>query len=98
MRLFLRDQVLEFMEALLHLIETLLKRARSHRSVPMPGYTHYQPEAHNLGHFPFLRRRVKGCPKVPMVLPLQQESLGRSSGLRHLFSSRSPADRQTPRL
>jgi argininosuccinate lyase len=42
-RLFLRDQVLEFMEALLHLIETLLKRAGSHRSVVMPGYTHYQP-------------------------------------------------------
>jgi argininosuccinate lyase len=43
MRLFLRDQVLEFMEALLHLIEALMKRARSHRSVLMPGYTHYHP-------------------------------------------------------
>jgi argininosuccinate lyase len=51
MRLFLQDQALEFMEGLIGLIEALLKRAGSHRSILMPGYTHYQPAmATTFGH------------------------------------------------
>jgi argininosuccinate lyase len=42
MRLYLRDQVLEFIEGLVCLIETLLTRADEHRLTIMPGYTHHQ--------------------------------------------------------
>jgi argininosuccinate lyase len=42
MRLFLRDQVLEFVEGLIFLMEVLLQRAEEHRSTVMPGYTHHQ--------------------------------------------------------
>jgi argininosuccinate lyase len=42
MRLYLRDQVLEFAEGLISLIETLLKRGEEYRSTLMPGYTHHQ--------------------------------------------------------
>ncbi len=42
MRLFLRDQVLEFIEGLIRLIEILLQRADEHRLTIMPGYTHHQ--------------------------------------------------------
>src|SRR4030043_711619 len=39
MRLYLRDQGLEFIEGLIFLIELLLKRAEKHRLTIMPGYT-----------------------------------------------------------
>jgi argininosuccinate lyase len=42
MRLYLRDQVLEFVEGLVSLMESLLQRAEEHRSTIMPGYTHHQ--------------------------------------------------------
>lgn len=42
MRLYLRDQVLSFVEGLIYLMEALLKRAEEHRSTIMPGYTHHQ--------------------------------------------------------
>jgi argininosuccinate lyase len=42
MRLYLRDQVLEFVEGLISLIESLLKRAEEHRLTIMSGYTHHQ--------------------------------------------------------
>jgi argininosuccinate lyase len=42
MRLYLRDQVLEFVEGLIFLMEALLQRAEEHRSTIMPGYTHHQ--------------------------------------------------------
>jgi len=42
MRLYLRDQVLEFVEGLIFLMESLLQRAEEHRSTIMPGYTHHQ--------------------------------------------------------
>ena len=42
MRLYLRDQVLEFVEGLIFLMEALLQRAEEHRSTVMPGYTHHQ--------------------------------------------------------
>jgi argininosuccinate lyase len=42
MRLYLRDQVLEFVEGLIFLIESLLLKAEEHRSTVMPGYTHHQ--------------------------------------------------------
>jgi argininosuccinate lyase len=42
MRLYLRDQILEFVEGLLHLIGILLQRGAEHRSALMPGYTHHQ--------------------------------------------------------
>jgi argininosuccinate lyase len=42
MRLYLRDQVLEFVEGLVCLMDTLLQRAEEHRLTIMPGYTHHQ--------------------------------------------------------
>jgi argininosuccinate lyase len=42
MRLYLRDEVLGFIEGLNALIESLLKRAEEHRLTIMPGYTHHQ--------------------------------------------------------
>ena len=42
MRLYLRDQTLEFVEGLVFLIESLLQRAEEHRATAMPGYTHHQ--------------------------------------------------------
>jgi len=42
MRLYLRDQVLEFIEGLIFLTEALIEKADEHRSTVMPGYTHHQ--------------------------------------------------------
>jgi len=42
MRLYLRDQVLEYVEGLVFLMETLIRKADEHRSTIMPGYTHHQ--------------------------------------------------------
>jgi argininosuccinate lyase len=42
MRLYLRDQVLDFVEGLLSLMEALLQQGEEHRSTVMPGYTHHQ--------------------------------------------------------
>ena len=42
MRLYLRDQALEFVEELIFLIRALLEKAEEHRSTVMPGYTHHQ--------------------------------------------------------
>ncbi len=42
MRLYLRDQVLEFLEGLIFLIQAILQRAKEHRLTIMPGYTHHQ--------------------------------------------------------
>lgn len=43
MRLYLRDQVLGFIEGLLSLMEVLLQRAEEQRLTVMRGYTHHQP-------------------------------------------------------
>jgi argininosuccinate lyase len=42
MRLYLRDQVLELVEGLVHLMEALFHRAEEHNLTIMPGYTHHQ--------------------------------------------------------
>src|SRR4030042_416462 len=42
MRLYLRDQALDFNEGLMGLIDVLLKRANEHRLTLMSGYTHYK--------------------------------------------------------
>jgi argininosuccinate lyase len=42
MRLYLRDQALEFVEGLILLMEGLIQKADEHRSTIMPGYTHHQ--------------------------------------------------------
>jgi len=42
MRLYLRDQVLEFVEELIFLVMAVLQKAEEHRSTVMPGYTHHQ--------------------------------------------------------
>ena len=42
MRLYLRDQALDFIEGLIFLTESLLQRAKEQRSTVMPGYTHHQ--------------------------------------------------------
>jgi argininosuccinate lyase len=41
MRLYLRDQVLDFVGGVAALIDVLLQRAEAHRSALMPGYTHH---------------------------------------------------------
>jgi argininosuccinate lyase len=51
MRLFLRDQVLGYVEGLIALMGSLLGRAEEHCSTVMPGYTHHQPAmATTFGH------------------------------------------------
>lgn len=42
MRLYLRDQVLDFVNGLIGLMEALLRKAEEHRGTIMPGYTHHQ--------------------------------------------------------
>jgi argininosuccinate lyase len=42
MRLYLRDQVLEFVEGLIFLMDALIQKAEEHRLTIMPGYTHHQ--------------------------------------------------------
>jgi argininosuccinate lyase len=42
MRLYLREQTLDFVEGLIFLTESLLQRAKEHGSTVMPGYTHHQ--------------------------------------------------------
>ncbi len=42
MRLYLRDQGLEFVEGLVRLMESLLQQAEEHCTTIMPGYTHHQ--------------------------------------------------------
>jgi argininosuccinate lyase len=42
MRLYLRDQVLEFVGGLIFLLMALLQKAEENRSTVMPGYTHHQ--------------------------------------------------------
>jgi len=42
MRLYLRDQALEFVEGLIFLMEALIHKADEHRLTVMPGYTHHQ--------------------------------------------------------
>ncbi len=42
MRLYLRDQALEYVEGLIFLMETLIRKADEHRSTVMPGFTHHQ--------------------------------------------------------
>ncbi len=42
MRLYLRDQVLGFVEGLVFLMKSLLQKAEEHRLTIMPGYTHHQ--------------------------------------------------------
>jgi len=42
MRLYLRDQVLEFVEGLIFLMEALLQKGEEHHLTVMPGYTHHQ--------------------------------------------------------
>jgi argininosuccinate lyase len=43
MRLFLRDQAMDYVEGLTGLMDTLLRKAEEHCSTVMPGYTHHQP-------------------------------------------------------
>jgi len=51
MRLYLRNQVLEFVEGLVYLMEALLQRAEEERLTIMPGYTHHQHAvATSFGH------------------------------------------------
>jgi argininosuccinate lyase len=42
MRLYLREEILGFVEGLISLLESLLKRAEEHRLTILPGYTHHQ--------------------------------------------------------
>ncbi len=51
MRLYLRDQTLDFVEGLIFLMEILIQKADEHCSTIMPGYTHHQHAvATTLGH------------------------------------------------
>ncbi len=42
MRLYLRDEALEFINRIISIIEVLLQRAQEHIFTVMPGYTHHQ--------------------------------------------------------
>jgi argininosuccinate lyase len=42
MRLYLREQTLDFVEGLIFLMESLLQQAKEHCYTVMPGYTHHQ--------------------------------------------------------
>jgi argininosuccinate lyase len=42
MRLYLRDQVLDFADESMLLMDALLRKAEDHRGTVMPGYTHHQ--------------------------------------------------------
>jgi argininosuccinate lyase len=67
MRLYLRDQVLELVEGLVHLMETLSHRAEEHTLTIMPGYTHHHHAvATTFGHLLLsfaesLQRDVQRC-------------------------------------
>jgi argininosuccinate lyase len=51
MRLYLRDQVLDFVSRVSSLVQSLIKNARRDRDAVMPGYTHHQPaQVTTLGH------------------------------------------------
>ncbi len=51
MRLYLRDQVLGYVEGVSVLMESLLRRAEEHCFTMMPGYSHHQPAmATTFGH------------------------------------------------
>jgi argininosuccinate lyase len=51
MRLYLRDQVLEFVEGLIFLMEALIQRGEEQRLTIIPGYTHHQHAvATSFGH------------------------------------------------
>jgi argininosuccinate lyase len=51
MRLYLRNQVLEFVEGLVYLMEALIQRGEEQRLTIMPGYTHHQHAvATSFGH------------------------------------------------
>ncbi len=43
MRLFLRAEVIDLVESVLNLIDTILQRAEQETGTIMPGFTHYQP-------------------------------------------------------
>ncbi|RPJ04674.1 MAG: argininosuccinate lyase [Deltaproteobacteria bacterium] len=42
MRLYLRDQALDYVEALILLVDVLIRRGKENRLTIMPGYTHHQ--------------------------------------------------------
>ena len=51
MRLYLRDQALDFVDGLMALIDVLLQQSDTHRLALMPGYTHHQhATATTFGH------------------------------------------------
>lgn len=51
-RLFAKDELIQIRQALLTVIDLLLRLAKKHKQVPMPGYTHTRPAMpSSLGHY-----------------------------------------------
>ena len=52
-RMFTRDSLIKYVDALIYLMETLLVEAEKHKNTIIPGYTHHSQHAQptTLGHF-----------------------------------------------
>lgn len=98
-KLFLRDEIKEIVELTMGLAEMLLKQARTHRDVLMPGYTHMQvamPSSFGLwfgGYAEALADDLTYLQGIHAVV--NQNPLGSAAG----FGSSLPVDRElTTRL
>ena len=83
-RMYLKDEICEIREMLLHLLNTLVSLAKEHTGTIMPGYTHLQKAqpvsfAHHLmAYFEMFRRdlaRLDDCYKRTDVMPLGSGAL-----------------------
>ena len=83
-RMYLKDEICEIREMLLHLLDVLVSLAKEHTGAIMPGYTHLQKAqpvsfAHHLmAYFEMFRRdlsRLEDCYKRTDVMPLGSGAL-----------------------
>jgi len=93
LRLYLRDEVVEYITLLLHLIDAVTEAAKIHVATIMPGYTHHQPAmVSSWGHLLFsyavsLERDVKRL--VNWYALFNINPLGGAAG----YGTRLPLDR-----
>ncbi len=87
-RMFVKDSVAQLQGAIVGLLEALLKRAREHLGVVMPGYTHLQPAQpvlfshYLLAYFEMLLRdsgRLQDCGGRADELPMGAGALAGTS-------------------
>lgn len=90
MRLYLRDQVLEFIEGLIFLMESLLEKAKEHCSTVMPGYTHHQHAvATTFGHLllSFVESHMRDAQRLTHWFDLfNKNPLGAAAGYGTTFN------------